>query len=55
MGNFWEVIENGIKTVVHKEMDRRYKVIEKEIKCLVDKRKESVGDNQKFCPRVMSN
>jgi len=40
---------------VHKHTDRRYKMIEKKMKCLGDKRKERVGDNQKFYSRLMSN
>lgn len=46
-GNFWEVVENSIKMVVHKDMDRRYKLIEKKIKWLEDKRRGGVGNNQK--------
>jgi hypothetical protein len=36
--------------VVHKDMDRRYKMMEKKIKWLEDKRKERVGDNKEFLP-----
>lgn len=40
--------------VVNKYKDRRYKMIEKRIKWLEGKRKEGVGGNQKFYPRVIN-
>jgi hypothetical protein len=36
-------------------MDRRDKMMEKKIKWLEDKRKERVGENQKFYTRVIND